>query len=153
MGGVRRITGQVVVAGVGGGAALATDEPLSFWGGVDPRTGEVIDRHHPLSGECLAGRVLALPHGRGSCSASGVLLEAIRNGTAPAAILTTRVDPIIGLGSILGDELYGRPIPVIVLDAAAFALVRTGDAVEVAADGTVHIGRPIPAVQEGGDVE
>ena len=137
---MRRIQGRVVVAGTGRGEALVTDEPLSFWGGVDPRTGEVIDRRHPLSGQCLAGRVLVLPHGRGSCSASGVLLEAIRNGTAPAAIITTRVDPIVGLGAILGDELYGRPVPVVVVDAADADLIRTGEMVEVDADGSALVG-------------
>ena len=138
---MRRLQGRVVVAGAGRGEALVTDEPLSFWGGVDPRTGEVIDRRHPLSGQCLAGRVLVLPHGRGSCSASGVLLEAIRNGTAPAAIVTTRVDPIVGLGAILGDELYGRPVPVVVVDAADAGEVRCGEWVEVEVDGTMRVER------------
>ena len=140
MGGLgRRFAGRVVVAGTGRGEALVTNEPLSFWGGLDPRTGEVIDRHHPLSGHHLTGRVLVLPHGRGSCSASGVLLEAIRNGTGPAAILTRRVDPIIGLGAILGDELYGSPIPVVVVDEDEARSLRTGQVVEVAADGTVRV--------------
>ena len=93
------LIGTVIVPGRGQGQALVTDMPLSLWGGLDPTTGEVIDRHHPLCGERVSGRVLVLPHGRGSCSASGVLLEAIRNGTAPAGIITTRVDPIITLRS------------------------------------------------------
>lgn len=138
MGGVTTIVGQVVVAGTGRGTALVTDEPLSLWGGLDPNTGEVIDRHHPLCGECVTGRVLVLPHGRGSCSASGVLLEAIRNGTAPAAILTTRVDPIIGLGAILGDELYGRPVPVLVINVDALPIILSGVTIEVHADGTIE---------------
>ena len=150
-GGVRRLRGRVVVAGTGRGEALVTDEPLSFWGGVDPRTAEVIDRRHPLSGQCLAGRVLVLPHGRGSCSASGVLLEAIRNGTAPAAIVTTRVDPIVGLGAILGDELYGRPVPVVVVDADEIGQVRPGDWIEVELDGAVRVANP--AVHQRGTIE
>ena len=137
MGGVTTLVGRVVVAGTGRGLALVTDEPLSLWGGLDPNSGEVIDRHHPWSGERVTGRVLVLPHGRGSCSASGVLLEAIRNGTAPAAILTTRVDPIIGLGAILGDELYGRPVPVVLIDPRDAAAVRDGTIIEVLLDGTV----------------
>jgi predicted aconitase with swiveling domain len=140
MGGViRQISGQVVVAGEGIGPALVTDQPLSFWGGLDAETGEVIDRHHPLSGKNLAGRVLVLPHGRGSCSASGVLLEAIRNGTAPAAIITARVDPIIGLGAILGDELYGKPVPVVVVAPDEIAWVGDGDWVAVGANGSLQI--------------
>jgi hypothetical protein len=134
-----QFVGQVVVAGSGSGEAVVTDVPLSLWGGLDPASGEVIDRRHPLSGVCLTGRVLVVPHGRGSCSASGVLLEAIRNSTAPAAILTTRIDPIIGLGAILGDELYRRPVPVVVIEPADAAAVVTGDRVEVRIDGTVMI--------------
>lgn len=138
MGGLtRRLRGRPLVAGEGRGPALVTDEPLSLWGGLDPDTGEVIDRRHPLSGQCLSGRVLVLPRGRGSCSASGVLLEAIRNGTAPAAIVTTAVDPIIGLGAILGDELYGRPVPVVLLSPADASTIRTGDDVRVGSDGEI----------------
>ena len=140
MGGiVRVVTGLVVVAGAGQGPALATDEPLSFWGGVDPLTSEVIDRRHPLSGERLAGRVLVLPYGRGSCSASGVLLEAIRNGTAPAGIVTTRVDPIIGLGAILGDEIYGRSLPVMVVDPAIASQIQTGQSLVIQDNGTITV--------------
>ena len=138
MGGLtRRLQGRPLVAGAGCGPALVTEEPLSLWGGLDPVSGEVIDRRHPLSGQCLSGRVLVLPRGRGSCSASGVLLEAIRNGTAPAAIITTAVDPIIALGAILGDELYGQPVPVVLLNATDAATIRTGDDVSVEPDGTV----------------
>ena len=141
MGNVRQFAGRVVVAGAGRGVALVTTEPLSFWGGVDPATGEIIDRRHPLSGQRLTGRVLVLPHGRGSCSASGVLLEAIRNQTAPAAILTTSIDPIIGLGAILGDELYGRPVAVVVITPDEAAKVLDGDAIAVAEAGVVSVTR------------
>ena len=138
---VVELHGRVGVAGEGRGAALVTDQPLSFWGGLDPVSGEVIDRHHPLCGQVVTGRVLVLPHGRGSCSASGVLLEAIRNGSGPAAILTSRVDPIIGLGSILADELYGRPLPVVVLPGPVDGTIVTGDLVAVMADGRILVER------------
>lgn len=131
--------GEVVVAANGRGLALVTDEPLSFWGGLDPRTGEVIDRHHPLAGKFVGGRVLILPHGRGSCSASGVLLEAIVNGVGPAAIITTKPDPIIALGSILADELYRRPVPVVVLGERDAASIESGQEVIVAVDGQVRV--------------
>lgn len=109
------VAGQPLVAGDASGLALVTDCPVSLWGGLDPSTGEVIDRRHPLSGRTVSGRVLVLPHGRGSCSASGVLLEAIRNGTAPAGVVVSAVDPILGLGAILGEELFGVVVPVVLV--------------------------------------
>ena len=77
--------GRALVAGEASGLVLASAEPLSFWGGYDARTGEIIDRRHPLSGQMAAGRVLAVPFTRGSSTTAQVLLEAVRAGTAPAA--------------------------------------------------------------------
>ena len=139
MGNLSVLAGSPIVAGDAAGELLVTAEPLSFWGGLDPATGEIIDRRHELSGHCLTGRVLAVPHGRGSCSASGVLLEAICNGTGPVAILTSRIDPIIGLGSILAEELYGRVVPVAVLDPTDFARLRTGIQVQLDATGRITL--------------
>ena len=136
---MKQLSGQIVVAGAASGIAVVTDEPISFWGGLDPNSGEIIDRRHPLSGQIVAGKVLVLPHGRGSCSASGVLLEAIRNGFAPAAIVVSRVDPIIGLGSILGDELYAQPVPILRLGTGEWAELKSGDYVEIESDGRLTI--------------
>ena len=83
------LSGQVVIAGRAAAPALAANEPLSFWGGYDYASGEIIDRRHPLSGQVAAGRVLCLPFTRGSSTTTAVLLEAVKAGTAPAAILTT----------------------------------------------------------------
>lgn len=128
---------RIVIAGgeVVRGIALVTDVPLSFWGGVDPATGTVIDQHHPLRGKLLTDRILILPSGRGSCSASGVLLEAIYQGSAPAAIITHVVDPIIGLGAILADELYGLRVPVLVLPKEDCRDIASGDSVAIQPDG------------------
>lgn len=136
---MRTLPGTPVVRGQARGQLVVTAQPLSFWGGLDPATGEVIDRRHDLSGQCLTGRVLAVPHGRGSCSASGVLLEAICNGTGPIAILTSRIDPIIGLGLILADELHRIVVPVNVLNPPDFARLRTGQTVEIDESGRVHV--------------
>lgn len=133
------VQGQPIVAGRASAVALASGEPLSFWGGYDPDTGEIIDRHHPLSGSIAAGRVLVIPSGRGSCSGSGTLLEAIHNGNAPAAIVLGTVDPIIGLGAILGDELHGHQVPVVVVPDLRRIQIETGDLVTITADGMVTI--------------
>jgi hypothetical protein len=124
--------------------ALVLSEPLSFWGGVDPETGAITDAHHPQRGRAVAGRVLLMPSGRGSSSSSSVLAEAIRAGTAPAAILLTEPDAILVVGAVVAGELYGRTCPIVVLDPAAHAAISSGDRVAIEADGTVlsRPGRP-----------
>ena len=128
--------GRAVIPGGAEGEALVSDEPLSFWGGYDYRTGEIIDRRHPLSGHIAAGRVMAVPFTRGS-STTAVLLEAVRAGTAPAAILTTGIDAFFALASIVADEMYARPIPLIALEPGDFARLRTGARLTVHEDGTI----------------
>ena len=118
-------------------------EPLSFWGGYDWQTGEITDRRHPLSGQIAAGRVLCLPFTRGSSTTTAVLLEAIRNGTAPVAILTTASDFFFALASVVADELYTRPVPLIALKANDFALLSSGDKLVIKQDGSVFINRPL----------
>jgi predicted aconitase with swiveling domain len=95
--------------------ALVLDEPLSLWGGIDPATGEIIDVHHPQHGVTVSGRVLVMPAGRGSSSSASVLAEAVRAGTAPAAIVLGEPDLILSIGSAVAEELYGDLVPVVVL--------------------------------------
>ncbi len=111
---------RMLLAGVGQGPLIFSREPLSFWGGVDPQSGEVIDRRHPLSGETLTGKLLVFPGCRGSSSGSGVLLEAIRNRSAPAGIITLESDHILALAVMLGQELYGQSLPLAVGSAEFF---------------------------------
>ena len=131
--------GNVVVKGEARGVSLVSTEPLSFWGGYDYHTGEITDRRHPLSGAIGAGRILALPFTRGSSTTTAILLEAVRAGTAPAAILTTGVDPFFALASIVAGEMYASPIPIVALTPEDFARLRSGDQVEVRMDGMIHI--------------
>ena len=132
---------QVVVAGAARGRILFSTEPLSFWGGYDYRTGEIIDRRHPLSGEIASGCILCLPAARGSSTTTAVLLEAVKAGTAPAAIVTTGVDTFFALASIVADELYSLPIPLMALLPGDFLLVRAGATAELSADGRIAIYR------------
>ena len=91
---------------------LRLEEPLSFWGGLDPETGAIIDRHHPQCGESIAGRELLLERTRGSTSSPGVLVEAIRLGNGPANIVLGEPDLCI-LGAVfVAKTLYGIDIPV-----------------------------------------
>jgi predicted aconitase with swiveling domain len=140
----RMIRGKPLVAGEARGEALVSEEPLSFWGGYDQRTGEIIDRRHPLSGQIAAGRVLALPFSRGSSTTTAVLLEAVRAGTAPVAILTTGIDSFFALASIIADEMYGKPIPIVALAKSDFACLQTGYWLEVRENGTICMEKPNP---------
>jgi predicted aconitase with swiveling domain len=137
----RMIQGQAVVKGEAKGLALVSSEPLSFWGGYDYHTGEITDRRHPLSGQIAAGRVLALPFTRGSSTTTAILLEAVHLGKAPAAILTTGVDAFFALASIVANEMYARPVPIVALSPEDFASLHSGDEVEVREEGEVYIRR------------
>ena len=134
------IDGHPLVAGHAAGIALVGREPLSFWGGYDSRTSEIVDRAHPLSGEMAAGRVLVVPFSRGSSTTTAVLLEAIRAGTAPAAILVTGRDSFFALASIVAAEMYGRSLPVVAIDEVHLDTIETGDTLEIDPGGHV-VGR------------
>jgi len=133
------LTGRPVVAGSAKGAAVVSSQPISFWGGLDPQTGKLIDRRHERCGEVITGKVFVFPWGKGSSTASAVLLESIRSGTAPAAIINVNVDPILALGSIVAEELYHKTVPVVVLSQGDYATIRDGDCLVIKPDGTIEI--------------
>ncbi len=91
---------------------LRLDEPLSFWGGLDPATGEIIDAHHPQRGESIAGRRLVIPGTRGSTSSPSVLVEAIRLGNGPAAIVIPAPDLTVMSAVAMARQLYSIDVPV-----------------------------------------
>jgi predicted aconitase with swiveling domain len=135
------VAARCLVEGEAEGVIAAWPAPLSFWGGFDAASGRVIDRSHPAFGAEISGRVLVMPSGRGSSSASSVLAEAIRRGTAPAAIVLATADPIIAVGAIVARKLYGGACPIVVCQPAAFALLIEGlRARVIARDGAATIG-------------
>jgi predicted aconitase with swiveling domain len=119
--------GQVLVEGSATGQALVLQEPLSFWGGLDPVTGRIVETGHPQRGEAVTGRILVMPSGRGSSSSATVLAEATRAGTAPAGIVLGEPDEIIAIGALVAAELYGVSIPVVVASPAGYAAIRDGE--------------------------
>jgi predicted aconitase with swiveling domain len=133
------IKGKVLVDGEAAGLALWSDKPLSFWGGYDQNTGEIIDRRHPLTGKVGTNRVIAIPHTKGSSTTTAVLLESVRQGKAPAAIITTDVASFLALASIVADELYGRNFPVVMVAEEDFARIESGQWVTINADGVIEI--------------
>ena len=131
--------------GQASGTALVSREPLSFWGGYDHRTGEIIDRRHPLAGQNAAGRVLVLPYARGSSTTTAVLLEALRAGTAPAAILTTGAETFFALAAIVADEMYRRSFPVVIVQETDAVALQTGMHLRIDLDGTIMMEPGPPA--------
>jgi predicted aconitase with swiveling domain len=132
------LTGHALAPGAAEGA-VAVIAPLSFWGGYDPAAGVVIDRSHHAFGMSLAGRIVAMPAGRGSSSSSSVLAEAIRRGRAPAALVLARPDPILAVGAMVAAELYGRSCPVIVLEARDHATLAKAVFAAIGTDGRTAV--------------
>lgn len=126
-----------LVSGAGEGRALVI-EPLSFWGGCDPETGEIIDPHHPSRGESVAGRCLVMAHGSGSSSSASVLAEALHNGVGPIAIVLEQADGIIVLGAAVAEELYGEGCAVMVMPEAT-QLIADGARIEVLPGGRLTV--------------
>ena len=135
----RMIQAQVVVAGEAEGKLMILPEPLSLWGGLDPQTGQITDQHHPSCGSNVTGRILMMPSGRGSSSASSILLEAIRLKTAPAAIITSEMDGILALGAVVAQELYESSLPVLVLGGSDYATLQNEQEITIDYEGMVHL--------------
>ncbi|NJC96859.1 MAG: aconitase subunit 2 [Anaerolineales bacterium] len=133
------LQGKVIIRGEAQGEALVSREPLSFWGGYDWMTGEIIDRRHMLSGAIARDRIFAVPFTRGSSTTTAVLLEAIRAKTAPAALITTDVDFFFALASVIADELYDAPLPLVALAENEFTRLKTGDKIHISANGTITV--------------
>jgi predicted aconitase with swiveling domain len=117
--------------------ALLLDAPLSLWGGLDPTTGDIIDQRHPQCGANVSGRVLVMPVGKGSSSASSILLEAARLGTAPAAIVLAEMDGILALGAAVAREMYGVEVPVVVA-GQQYGRLRDGQPVDINGTGVIE---------------
>jgi predicted aconitase with swiveling domain len=134
---------RALAVGKGEGPTLILTEPLSFWGGVDPATGRIVDARHPQHGRSVTGVVLAMPAGRGSSSSSTVLAECIRAGTGPRAIVLAEPDPILAVGSTVASELYGIRVPVVAVERERLEALRDGDTLRVTGggDGTATVRR------------
>jgi len=121
------LRGRVIVAGRAEGIALVSDQPLSFLGGVDPETGIVVERGHPLEGQCVKDAILVFPQGKGSTVGSYILYRLAKAGLAPRAIINAESEPIVAVGALIAQ------IPM--LDQVDIRLLRSGMRVRV--DGEV----------------
>jgi predicted aconitase with swiveling domain len=131
------IQGRALVEGSASAEALTAKEPLSFWGGYDQFTGQIIDRRHPLSGTNAIGKVLVLPGSRGSSTTAAVLLEAVRRHNAPAVIITIGTDRFLTLAAIVAFEMYSHTVGIVSVEAGDFEKLLGASEIQVDVDGTI----------------
>lgn len=129
------VTGRVLIPGRARGEALVLDAPISFWGGVSPGDGRIVDPRHPQHGATLTGTVLLIAETVGSSSSSSILLELLRQGLGPAALLLRTLDAVLPLGAVVAEELGYAPCPVLEIDWGPLE-PRTGDVLRVEAVGS-----------------
>ncbi len=115
--------GRTISRGKGMGEALTTSQPISFYGGVDPNTGEIIEKGHELQGQIVKGRILVFPNGKGSTVGSYTLYRMKRNSTAPAGMVNRECETIVAVGAIISE------IPCV--DQIDISKIKTGDIVSV----------------------
>jgi predicted aconitase with swiveling domain len=132
--------GRAMVDGAAAAPVSVLAAPLSLWGGFDPTTGMITDVHHPQHGEAIAGTIVVMASGRGSSSASSVLAEAVRLGSAPPAFVLIEPDEILVLGSVVGHELYGVTTPVLIVEPSLHAMIRHGHPMTISPGGTISGG-------------
>lgn len=135
------MTTRILNKGEAKGNVLALDAPLSFWGAFDPRSGIIIDVHHPQKGKRLSGTILMMRETRGSGTAPGGMAEAIRLGTAPAAIILVKPDINLAIGAMVAGTLYGRSCPIVAVGEADYRKLSRHPALAIDAEG--HI-TPLP---------
>lgn len=92
-----------IAKGKAQGELIVSSEPISFLGGVDPETGEVIDPNHELKGEIIKDKILFIPGGKGSTVGSYVIFQMKKNNTTPKAIICIKAEPIIVTGAIMSN--------------------------------------------------
>ncbi len=123
------IKARSISRGKASGEALISHAPIGFLGGVDPETGVIIEKGHPLEGKNVAGKVLVFPNGKGSTVGSYVMLQLAKNGKAPAAIINVSAEPIIAVGAIISKiPMVDKP------EKDVFKELKDGMRVEVDAD-------------------
>ena len=127
------------IAGEASGEILKLGKPISFWGGVDPRTGRISDPRHPDHDAEIAGKILVLPGMIGSSSSSYIMLELMSIRRAPAALVLAEPDAILGLGVVVAKEMNYGSIPVVVLPKSEHERLATGQRARIRQDGKIEI--------------
>ena len=123
---MEQLKGRIIYKGKGEGEALVTSQPISFYGGVDPNTGVVIEKGHELQGQSVKGKILVFPQGKGSTVGSYTLYRMKKNGTAPAGMINKECETIVAVGAIISE------IPTV--DKVDVSKIKTGSKVSVEND-------------------
>ena len=123
---MEQLKGRIIYKGKAEGEALVTTMPISFYGGVDPNTGIVLEKGHELQGQSVRGKILVFPQGKGSTVGSYTLYRMKKNGTAPAAMINKETETIVAVGAIISE------IPFV--DKIELANIKTGTKVKVEND-------------------
>jgi len=130
---------SVILPGSDEGPALRMSGPFSFWGGVDPATGVLTDPGNAHFGMTIAGSIFFIPETRGSSSSSAVLLELLKSGQAPKAIVLGEIDAIVGLGILVAREMGWAAIPLLVMPRESQVCVENDAWVTVYPDGRIDV--------------
>lgn len=117
------LRGRIISKGKGEGEALTTSQPISFYGGVDPNTGEIIEKGHELQGKSVKGKILVFPNGKGSTVGSYTLYRMKKNGMAPAGIINKECETVVAVGAIISE------IPCV--DKVDVSKIKTGDLIQI----------------------
>lgn len=127
---MEQLKGRIIYKGTAEGEALVSEMPISFYGGVDPNTGIILEKGHQLNGQSVKCKILVFPQGKGSTVGSYTLYRMKKNGTAPAGMINRECETIVAVGAIISE------IPCI--DKVEISKIKTGDRVSIQAD-TVKI--------------
>jgi len=120
---MEQLKGRIIYKGKAQGEALVTSQPISFYGGVDPATGVVIEKGHELQGQSIKGKILVFPTGKGSTVGSYTLYRMKKNGTAPAGMINSECETVVAVGVIISE------IPCV--DKIDISKIRTGDKIQI----------------------
>jgi len=123
---MEQLKGRIIYKGKAEGEALVTEMPISFYGGVDPNTGIVLEKGHQLNGQSVKGKILVFPQGKGSTVGSYTLYRMKKNGSAPAGMINKECETIVAVGAIISE------IPTI--DKIDICKIKTGDRLSIDRD-------------------
>ena len=120
---MEQLKGRLISKGKAQGEALVTSMSISFYGGVDPNTGVVLEKGHELQGQSVKDKILVFPQGKGSTVGSYTLYRMKKNGTAPAGIINRECETIVAVGAIISE------IPCV--DKIDISKIKTGNQVKL----------------------